>query len=343
MKSFWHNLPSSILFALLLITTIRADVINLSEELEEDGYFRKEHSLTKPYTGTGMDIPHWDFIGSTMVASSYVRLTPDRQSKQGALWNTMPVQMHNWEVLVQFSVNGAGKQLFGDGFAFWYTKERSELGPVMGNKDFFTGLGIFFDTYSNHNGVHAHEHPYVSAVVNDGSAHYDHDKDGTHNQIAGCTAKFRNKDHDTYFAVSYIDRELSVFHNINGDENWSECFNAPNVDLPTGYYFGFSAATGDLADNHDIISVKVYDIDSEDDASDDKDKKEDIDWSTITPKAANAEPERPHIEDSPGITESRGFRYVTAGIIFLVVITAIALTVYFVRKAQEEKSKKRFF
>ena len=25
----------------------------------------------------------------------------------------------------------------------------------MGNKDFFTGLGIFFDTYSNHNGVHA--------------------------------------------------------------------------------------------------------------------------------------------------------------------------------------------
>ena len=40
---------------------------------------------------------------------------------------------------------------------------------------------------------------------------------------------------------------LKVFHNINGDENWSECFNAPNVDLPTGYHFGFSAATGDLA------------------------------------------------------------------------------------------------
>ena len=54
MKSFWHHLPSSVLCALLLITTIRADVINLSEELEEDGYFRKEHSLTKPYTGTAL-------------------------------------------------------------------------------------------------------------------------------------------------------------------------------------------------------------------------------------------------------------------------------------------------
>ena len=42
--------------------------------------------------------------------------------------HVQPVQMHNWEVLVQFSVNGAGKNLFGDGFAFWYTKEYSELG-----------------------------------------------------------------------------------------------------------------------------------------------------------------------------------------------------------------------
>ena len=73
---------------------------------------------------------------------------------------------------------------------------------------------------------------------------------------------------------------VQVFHNIEGDDNWAECFNAPNIDLPTGYYFGFSAATGDLAglfvclcvsiriyyqppDNHDIISVKTYDVDSE--------------------------------------------------------------------------------
>ena len=27
-------------------------------------------------------------------------------------------------------------------------------GDVFGSKDFFYGLGIFFDTYSNHNGEH---------------------------------------------------------------------------------------------------------------------------------------------------------------------------------------------
>ena len=31
----------------------------------------------------------WDFSGSTLVTSSYVRLTPDERSKQGSIWNTV--------------------------------------------------------------------------------------------------------------------------------------------------------------------------------------------------------------------------------------------------------------
>lgn len=88
-----------------------------------------------------------------MVTSSYVRLTPDRQSKQGNLWNTavcgyylsqysavrviififcdQPLRVHNWEVLIHFNVHGGGKDLFGDGFAFWYTKERGKFGKAV--------------------------------------------------------------------------------------------------------------------------------------------------------------------------------------------------------------------
>merc|ERR1711916_91166 len=33
----------------------------------------------------------------------------------------------------------------------------------------------------------------------------------------------------------------------------------PDVNLPPNYYFGISAATGDLADNHDVISVRTSD------------------------------------------------------------------------------------
>ena len=35
-----------------------------------------------------MDVPFWEFRGSTVVTSSYVRLTPDKQSMEGAIWNT---------------------------------------------------------------------------------------------------------------------------------------------------------------------------------------------------------------------------------------------------------------
>jgi mannose-binding lectin 2 len=129
-------------------------------------------------------------------------------------------------------------------------------GPVFGNQDYFTGLAIFFDTYSNHNGEHSHEHPYISAMINNGSIHYDHDRDGTHSQVSGCHAKFRNSNEDTYVAISYINRQLIVMTNFDGSGTWTPCFLVNNVDLPTGYYFGFTAATGDLAGRY--CSSLVY-------------------------------------------------------------------------------------
>lgn len=60
----------------------------------------------------------------------------------------------NWEVHVGFKVHGKGNELFGDGFAIWYTKDRMQTGPVFGSKDHFSGLAIILDTYSNHNGPH---------------------------------------------------------------------------------------------------------------------------------------------------------------------------------------------
>jgi mannose-binding lectin 2 len=228
---------------------------NIPDELD-DAYFERDYSLLKPYTSH-----NWDMYGSTVVTPEFVRLTPDRQSKRGSIWNRVPVTMHNWEVSVHFAVHGSGDLLYGDGFALWYTKDRGMDGPVFGSRDHFTGLGIFFDTYSNQNGPHEHDHPFISTMVNNGSVHYDHDRDGTHGQINGCHSKFRARDHDTFVIVSYIDKVLSIYTSVDGDNDWNECFTAADVYLPTGYYFGVSAATGDLADNHDIINIRVFDVD----------------------------------------------------------------------------------
>ncbi|PIK54689.1 putative vesicular integral-membrane protein VIP36 [Apostichopus japonicus] len=87
-------------------------------------YLKKEHSLMRPYTGAGASLPMWDIQGNTMVTNSYIRLTPDKQSRQGAIWNKVANRCPHWEMHVHFKVHGQGRTLFGDGFALWYTKER---------------------------------------------------------------------------------------------------------------------------------------------------------------------------------------------------------------------------
>ncbi|XP_069140123.1 vesicular integral-membrane protein VIP36-like [Argopecten irradians] len=237
-------------------------IFGVFAEWNTNDYLRREHTLVKPYQGSGSSMSLWDFVGSTLVTNNYVRLTPDHQSRQGAIWNTQACNTRNWELHVQFAVHGSGTTLFGDGLAIWYAKEKNRLGGVFGNADFFSGLAIFLDTYSNHNGPHNHEHPYISAMVNNGSMSYDHDRDGTHTQLAGCEAKFRNKDHSTYLAIRYHDNILKVSMDIDNKNGWKECFEVRGIKLPLGYYFGASAATGQLADNHDIISMKLYELDA---------------------------------------------------------------------------------
>lgn len=41
------------------------------------------------WIGAGMTLPYWDFTGSTLVTSNYIRLTPDIQSRSGAVWNSV--------------------------------------------------------------------------------------------------------------------------------------------------------------------------------------------------------------------------------------------------------------
>ena len=43
------------------------------------------------------------------------------------------------------------------------------------------------------------------------------------------------------------DSIFQVSVDIDNTNAWKQCFSVKGVKLPTGYYFGASAATGDLA------------------------------------------------------------------------------------------------
>ncbi|XP_075714706.1 VIP36-like protein isoform X2 [Rhinoderma darwinii] len=255
----------------------------VSADQTED-YLKREHSLSKPYQGVGSSSSSlWDLMGNVLVTPQYVRLTPDLQSKRGAVWNRMPCYLRDWELQVHFKVHGQGKKnLNGDGFAIWFTKDRMQDGLVFGSKDNFLGLGVFVDTYPNEEKQHEKRYsagnqrifPYVSAMVSNGSLIYDHSRDGHPTELGGCTAMVRNLNHDTFLVIRYVKRRLTVMIDIDGKQEWRDCLDVPGVRLPRGYYFGSSAATGDLSDNHDIISLKLYQISVERSPSEDKMDKE---------------------------------------------------------------------
>eukprot|EP00048_Salpingoeca_helianthica_P016896 m.234710 g.234710 ORF g.234710 m.234710 type:complete len:327 (+) comp19730_c0_seq1:117-1097(+) len=247
------------MLALLLLFAAAAAI-----DHDPPGYTYHEHTIVQPYD-QAHDLAHWAFLGSTVVSAEYIRLTPDRQSRRGALWSIVPFgpapipevpdsdKYPPWEAVLEFRVHGSGRKLFGDGFAFWYTKTHSIEGPVFGNQDNFEGLAIFFDTYSNLQQGHQQ---YISVMINDGTQSYDHSKDGGDFKLAGCPIEFRGKEHNVFARIVYQDNLLRMYVDTT-DSEWQECFIIRSVHLPRANYFGVTAATGDLADNHDIISIKI--------------------------------------------------------------------------------------
>ena len=138
------------------------------------------------------------------------------------------------------------------------------------------GLGVFFDTYDNDGGydrrgwgrrrrrearlMHglAAQQP-VMGMLNDGTRSYDHESDAANQVFESCTSHFRNAIRPPIFRITYLQRRLTVEADVTGDgDKFSECFKQEDIDLPTGYYFGMSAATGGLADDHDVLSFEAF-------------------------------------------------------------------------------------
>ncbi|XP_070689709.1 lectin, mannose-binding 2-like b [Pempheris klunzingeri] len=268
LRRFWFFYPMFPHKNIAVVTCLLAAVGALlgqaladDQEFMED-FLKREFSLAKPYRGLGFSSSsQWDLMGTAMVTPDHVRLTPDLQSRQGAVWSRIPLYLRDWELKVHFKIQGQGKKnLNGDGLAIWLTKDRMQNGPVFGNMNQFVGLGIFVDTYPNADKSHDRAFPYVSAMLGNGTLSYEHDYDGRPTELGGCAAMARNAIYDTFLLIRYSKNRLTVMVDVDGKQEWKDCADIPGVRLPTGYFLGASSATGDLSDNHDIISMKLYQL-----------------------------------------------------------------------------------
>ena len=69
-----------------------------------------------------------------------------------------------------------------------------------------------------------------------------------------------------HYFCRYFEDRLTVKVDPDGTGDFKKtCFEVDGVKLPTGLYVGFTSATGDLTDNHDVVSFKIWQLDSKND------------------------------------------------------------------------------
>ncbi|KAG7091240.1 hypothetical protein E1B28_010291 [Marasmius oreades] len=217
----------------------------------------RTHSIFAPYIDQDLQNRWWDFGADAYInTNKHIRLTRADSSQMGWLWSRLPLTATNYVVEVEFKISG-DNSLYGDGMALWLTQERTEPGPVFGNRNQFHGLGIFLDTYAN--ARHTFSLPRVIGYVGDGEHEYNYNNDGDGQEIGACSANFRRTNVATKLKVTYVKGKfLDVKIQYKAWDDWSDCFRVENITLPSLPYLGFSAMTGDVFDAHDIIAVTTY-------------------------------------------------------------------------------------
>ncbi|KAJ3279061.1 hypothetical protein HK104_001814 [Borealophlyctis nickersoniae] len=222
---------------------------------------RHDYRLTfkQPYFTYAKDskIPYFETVGSVVVSHDFVRLVPSVPELKGAIWAESANHHKEWQVAFSVLVSGRG-YTGGAGFAFWYTKQRAELGPVMGSRDKWEGLGVIFDTADQAEGRYA---PYNYGVENKGDVEWAHRRDYMHAGLGGCFRDYRGTTTPVWVRVTYVNETVKVdMDPLQHGHNFIECFTAP-IKLPKGYYFGVSAATeAHFADDHDVLSFETYEL-----------------------------------------------------------------------------------
>ncbi|CAF1354829.1 unnamed protein product [Adineta steineri] len=197
-------------------------------------------------------VPFWTFGGSAIASDDQVRVTPSIRSQKGWIWSNNPLTADHWLLDIKLRVTGRGR-VGADGMAIWFTDKPGVEGTVFGSNDQWKGLGIFLDSFDNDA---LQNNPIIAVMINDGTKAYDHQHDGSSQIQGSCIRDFRNKPLPIRLKIEYINQALTIYINngISQDDNAFEfCTRIDRAQLPQSGYLGVTAATGGLADDHDVL------------------------------------------------------------------------------------------
>ncbi|TYZ64371.1 hypothetical protein PybrP1_009051 [[Pythium] brassicae (nom. inval.)] len=252
------------LLALLLLLLLGVAVLTHAERL--DAMCFKPPFTRVDAAGKRIVNDTWTYGGHAEAKKHFVRLTTDRQSKKGYLWQTEPIGRDTLSAVLTFRISGRGSRWFGDGIGLWFTNHQSFVGGENhGFTDQFKGVGVVIDTFVNPE--HKGGHKDVSVQVNDGSRTLTQMNDATR---LGCDSAVRyNENLATFDPVHSISRvkvkierqQLAVEIDAGSTGRWIACYETTlpfNSDWLSASTIGITAATGALADNHDVIRFEAF-------------------------------------------------------------------------------------
>lgn len=249
-----------LLIVSILLNHIYAEVVAGGSAGEETPHrrFEYKYSFKGPHLSqSDGSVPFWVHTGNAIPSSDQIRITPSLRSQKGSVWTKNTVRFQHWEAEVTFRVSGRGR-MGADGLAVWYTTGQGLTGPVYGAADQWNGVGIFFDSFDNDG---KKNNPAVLIVGNNGNLVYDHPNDGSTQALGTCLRDFRNKPYPVRARITYYKKTLTVMIN-NGftpdKEDFEFCARVDNMVIPAEGFFGISAATGGLADDHDVLSFLLF-------------------------------------------------------------------------------------
>ncbi|XP_063786046.1 protein ERGIC-53-like [Pseudophryne corroboree] len=239
---------------------LKQDVRYGRKDLPAHRRFEYKYSFKGPHvTLPDGTLPFWEIYGGAIASPDEVRLVPSLKNHNGAMWTKYNASFPHWEVELSIRISGHGRQ-GAEGLALWYTREPGGLGPVYGAADRWDGVAIIFDTFDHD---FKGNNPAIVIVGNNGKLEYDHLRDGSSQALGTCVENFRNTIRPFRVKISFYKRTLRVSASTGyspSDRAFTLCAEVRNMVIPSTGYFGISAATSALADDHDVLSFMLYSL-----------------------------------------------------------------------------------
>ena len=227
------QLPN-LLHALLLTTTASAYILNgLS--------FGHQDKLSP----NGRALPGWSLSGENhqvQLLSDRVILTPPVPGNaRGAIWSDTTVPTPDWTA--DFEFRASGQESGSGNINVWFTKENTIGANSVYTVGQFDGLVLVLDQYSGSSGK-------IRGFLNDGTQNFKAHSSLESLAFGHCDYAYRNLGRPSRLRVTNHDGLT-----VSIDDK--QCFRTDRVSLPSNYYFGVTAATGENPDSFEVNKFVV--------------------------------------------------------------------------------------